>query len=112
MAQSIAFDKTTGLRDFIDINGIIKLCRKYRIKELSLFGSVLRDDFDYSKSDVDVLVEYLPDSPIKGLFDIIEVKFAFEDLFGREVDLVEKRALKPYIKDEILRSRRIIYVKA
>ena len=111
MSQNIAFNEA-GLRDFIDIKGIIKLCRKYRIKELSLFGSVIRDDFDYDKSDVDILVEYLPDSPVESLFDIIEVKFAFEDLFGREVDLVEKRALSPYIKDKVLTGRRIIYTHA
>jgi len=82
------------------------------IKELSLFGSVLRDDFDYSKSDVDVLVEFLSDSPVESLIDLIRGKFAFEKLFGREVDLIDKRALDPYIRDEVLGSRRIVYARA
>ena len=89
---------------------VASLCRKYGIKELSLFGSVLRDDFDPARSDVDVLVEFSPNSPVESLFDIIGVKHELSDILDRDVDLVEKRALSPYIKDRVLESRRVIYV--
>lgn len=94
----------------LDTESMVKLCNQFRVKELSLFGSVLRDDFDRSKSDIDVLVEFLPDSPVESLLDLIKVKLAFSDLLGYEVDLVEKRALSPYIMDDVLSSRRVIYV--
>ncbi len=93
----------------LDTEGMIKICKQFGVKELSLFGSVLRDDFDRSKSDIDVLVEFLPDSPVESLLDLIKVKLAFSDLLGYEVDLVEKRALSPYIMDDVLHSRRVVY---
>ncbi len=96
----------------LDIEGIITICKKYRIRELSLFGSVLPKDFDYNTSDIDILVKFLPDTPVKSLLDQIKLKFVFSDILGRDVDLVEKRALSPYIKDSVLMSRRVVYVCA
>ncbi len=93
----------------LDIKGMEKLCNNFRIKELSLFGSVLRDDFNRFHSDIDILVEFLPDSPVESLLDFIKVKLAFSDFLGHEVDLVEKRALSPYIKDNVLNSRKVLY---
>lgn len=110
MSQSIALTDTSVIRMPLDIEGIIIICNKYKIGELSLFGSVLRDDFDYNNSDIDILVEFLPGGPVKSLLDLIKLKFVFSDMVGRDVDLVEKRALSPYIRDEVLKSRRIIYV--
>ena len=69
-----------------------EICRDYSIKELSMFGSVLRSDFN-SESDVDLLIEFEPDMRI-SLFDIVELKKEFENLFGREVDIVSKNAIK------------------
>jgi predicted nucleotidyltransferase len=84
------------------------LCRKWRIDELSLFGSILRDDFSPS-SDVDILVVFAPDAPW-SLWDLLDLREELRDLFGRPVDLVEKDALRnPFRRQAILESRRVVY---
>ncbi len=87
---------------------IADVCRRWRISELSLFGSVLRDDF-HSGSDVDVLVTFDPNAPW-SLWDLIDLRKELGDLFGRDVDLVEERSLiNPYRRRSILRDKRVIY---
>jgi predicted nucleotidyltransferase len=78
----------------IEINEqrVKEICNNYAIKELALFGSALRSDFD-TESDIDLLVEFRPDSGI-SLFDIVDLKNEFEKVFGREVDIVSKTAIK------------------
>ena len=83
-------------------------CRTWKVKELSLFGSVLRDDFG-PDSDIDVLVVFAEDAEW-SLWDIVEIRDELKTLFGREVDLVEKRALRnPFRKHEILKTHEVIY---
>jgi len=83
-------------------------CRKWRIRELSLFGSALRDDFG-ADSDVDLLVAFEPDAPW-DLWDMTAMEHELAELFGRRVDLVEKKALKnPFRRFEILTTRQIVY---
>ena len=87
---------------------MIKICKKYSIDELSIFGSSIRGDFN-EDSDVDILVSFTSNSKIT-LFDIIELESEFKNLLGREVDVVEKESLKnPIRKNKILSSRKIIY---
>ncbi|MBU1699016.1 MAG: nucleotidyltransferase domain-containing protein [Candidatus Eisenbacteria bacterium] len=82
--------------------------RKWRITELALFGSVLRDDFN-SSSDVDVLVAF-EDHAKWSLFDLIDMRDELQTILGREVDLIEKRSLRnPFRRSEILRTRKVIY---
>jgi len=89
-------------------NDIIPLCKKFCIIELSIFGSSLRDDFTQN-SDVDILVSFDKNSKI-NLFDIIELETEFSKLLNREVDIVEKEALRnPIRKNKILSTREIIY---
>ena len=71
---------------------IAKFCRKWKIAELALFGSVLRDDFR-PDSDVDVLVTFSQDSDW-GVEHLLDMKEELESLFGRAVDLVEKRLVE------------------
>ena len=85
-----------------------RLCRQYGVREVALFGSVLRDDFG-PRSDVDVLVEFAPGAGVT-LVDVAGLKCDLEDLLGRTVDLVEKDTIKAFLVDEILSTRRIIYV--
>jgi predicted nucleotidyltransferase len=93
---------------FIDYEDIIPLCEKYGIKELSIFGSSLRDDFTQS-SDVDILVSF-GNSPEITLFDIMDLEKEFSQLLRRNVDIVEKESLKnPIRKNRILSTREIIY---
>jgi hypothetical protein len=87
---------------------IISLAKKYKIKELSFFGSILRDDFQQD-SDIDILVQFDAEANY-SLFDLFEIKEEFEKALGREVDLVEKSGLRnPYRRDNILRNAKVIY---
>ncbi len=71
---------------------IADFCRKWQIVEFALFGSVLRDDFQ-PDSDVDVLVTFSPDSDW-GIEHLLDMKEELQALFGRAVDLVEKRLVE------------------
>lgn len=89
---------------------VAELCRRLRVRRLELFGSAARDDFDPTRSDIDVLVEFEPDSSVPALEAYFGLKEALEALFGRRVDLVMPGAIKnPYIKADIDRSRRLLY---
>lgn len=92
----------------IDMDALAALCKRYHVRELSLFGSVLRDDFR-NDSDVDVLVEFEPGAPI-GLFEYVDLRDELANLLARAVDLVEKPGLKPVIRDSVLASSEILYV--
>jgi predicted nucleotidyltransferase len=82
-------------------------CRKWKVKELSIFGSVLRADFR-DDSDMDVLVETLPESELG--WDWLDMQNELASLFGRQVDLVFKDGLRnPYRREEILRTRQVLY---
>lgn len=92
----------------VDPGRIAKMCRKWRIAELSLFGSVLRDDFN-DDSDVDLLVVFEPNDPW-DLWDLMHCENEFAALLGRKVDLVEKSALdNPFRRYEILRTSQVLY---
>lgn len=98
-----------GVAADVDPELLFALCRDHGVRELALFGSVLRDDF-VPTSDIDVLVEFQADSPIRSLTQLVRFKHALEDrVFHRDVDLVEKRTLSRYIAAEVLSSRRIVY---
>jgi uncharacterized protein len=87
---------------------IAEFCRRWRIEEFSLFGSVLRDDFR-PDSDVDVLVVFEPGATpqIEEWLDMLD---ELKALLGREVDVVEKRLLQnPFRRHHILKNRRVVY---
>jgi hypothetical protein len=83
-------------------------CRRWKIKEFALFGSVLRDDFR-PDSDLDVLVVFEPDGGIT--FDNrVEMLDELTAIFGREVDLVEKDLIRnPFRRHEILTTKEVVY---
>ncbi len=96
---------TPGL--VIDQSRLAELCRRYRIRRLSLFGSVLRDDFR-TDSDVDVLVEF--ESGCTPGLAIADIEDQLSALFGgRRVDLVTVRSLHPLIRDRVLDSAIVQY---
>jgi uncharacterized protein len=83
-------------------------CRKWKVTEFSLFGSVIRPDFR-ADSDVDVLVELAADAPW-SLFEWVEMIDELKAMFGREVDLVDKSAISnPFRRRSILSSREVVY---
>ena len=97
-----------GLRIHVDKERIGKFCRKWKVAEFAVFGSVLRDDFR-SDSDVDVLVSFFEDAPW-SLWDLMDMQEELEGIFGRKVDVVEKRALRnPFRRHEILTNNEVVY---
>jgi predicted nucleotidyltransferase len=87
---------------------IEEFCLRWKIVEFSLFGSVLRDDFD-PDSDIDILVSLSEEADI-DLCDWITMIEELEKIFEREVDLVEKSTLRnPFRRHAILTKREIIY---
>jgi predicted nucleotidyltransferase len=79
---AIDYDKEK-LRDF---------CRKWKVTEFSLFGSVVRDDFG-PESDVDVMVRFADDADW-SLFDEVHMEDELVEIFGRDVDLLTRRAVE------------------
>jgi len=83
-------------------------CKKWKVREFSLFGSVLRQDFG-PDSDVDVLVALQPRHGLT-LYDWVDMIDELRAIFGRDVDLVAKGGLKnPFRRFEILRTAQVIY---
>ena len=90
---------------------IAEFCRRHHICKLSLFGSVLRDDFR-PDSDVDVLVEFEP-KHIPGLIRFAGMELELSQLLGgRKVDLNTPQFLSPYFRDEVLEEAEVQYVQA
>jgi len=90
---------------------IIQFCRRWHVRELSLFGSVLRDDF-HVESDVDVLVSF-DEQARCGLFDLVRMENEIGEIFLRKVDLVSRRGIESsrnYLRrNAILTSAKVIY---
>ncbi len=87
---------------------IAAFCRKWKVKELSVFGSAVGGDFR-PDSDVDVLVVF-QENTAWSLFDIISAEEELKQIFEREVDLVEKKAIQnPFRRHHILNHREVIY---
>jgi predicted nucleotidyltransferase len=96
----------------ISMDKIADFCHRWKITELALFGSVLRDDFR-PDSDIDVLVTFGPDTSWR-FYDLVSMKDELEAMFGRPVDLIEKRLVERsenYIRRKhILNHMETIYV--
>ena len=87
---------------------IERLCIKYKIKELSIFGSAIRDDFN-ENSDVDLLVSFINNMEV-GLFEVFDVEEELSRLLKRKIDIIPKEGLTlPVRKERILSTREIIY---
>jgi predicted nucleotidyltransferase len=100
-----------SVRITIDRGKIADFCRRWKIVNLSFFGSVLRDDFR-PDSDIDVLVTFAQDAHW-GLFDLTHMQEELKGILGREVDLVSRRAIESsrnYIRRKaILSSAEVVY---
>lgn len=92
----------------IDLEKLADFCRRWGISELALFGSVLRDDFDPARSDVDVLVDFEPGAGL-DFFDLLTMAEELETIFGRRVDLVTKRSLRPRLRESVLTGSQVVY---
>jgi len=88
--------------------GIEDFCKRWKVREFSIFGSILREDFR-PDSDVDILLSFSEDAPW-GLFEFVDMKDELKRIFNREVDIVEAEGIRnPFRKREILRTREVIY---
>jgi len=92
----------------VDREPIADFCRRWKVKELAIFGSALGRDFG-PDSDVDVLVDMEEDA-LWSAFDWIDMTEELKRIFGREVDLVEKSAIRnPFRRHNILRRHEVVY---
>ena len=87
-------------------NKLAEFCRRHKIRRLSLFGSVLRDDFK-SESDVDVLVEFKPGAQV-GL-EFFGMEHELSELLKHKVDLNTPGFISRYFRDEVLREAEVMY---
>ena len=76
----------------LDVKALQQFCVKYHIVELSLFGSILRDDFS-DKSDVDMIVRFDQDFSVT-LFDMVGIEEELSTIIGRPVDLVTRYSVE------------------
>lgn len=95
----------------LNLQRIFDLCKKHRVKSLSVFGSILTDKFD-DNSDVDLLVDFEPIDHDK--FDYVSNYFGLRDalelLFNRKVDLIEEKGLRnKYFIASVNRTKQLIY---
>lgn len=98
----------------INLDAITAICRRHRVRSLFLIGSATTTEFDPSRSDIDFLVEFLPDAPRTGLSGAY---FALRDdlasLLGRPIDLIERGALtNPYVAGSVAATRVPLYAAA
>ena len=92
-----------------NIDQIHIVCDKYHVSQLSVFGSVLTNQYN-EKSDIDIVVDF-SNMDLKHYADnYFELKKSFEKIFNREVDLLENKAIKnPYLRQSIDSSKRVLY---
>ena len=91
----------------ISLEELVPFCRRYQVRELALFGSMLRQDH-HPESDVDLLVSFQPAARVTFL-TLARMQRELEALLGRKVDLVPKDGLKPVIRDHVLATARVLY---
>ncbi|MBM4370996.1 MAG: nucleotidyltransferase family protein [Deltaproteobacteria bacterium] len=97
-----------NVRISYDETAIAAFCRKWRVAELALFGSVTGPDFG-PDSDVDVLVTFQPDAG-RSLLDWAGMEDELAEIFGRPVDLVERQGVRnPFRRKAILDSAKVIH---
>ncbi len=87
---------------------LAEFCWRHGVKRLSLFGSILREDFT-PESDIDFLVEFLPGVRY-SLFDLGGMWMEVREILGRDVDLKTPHELSRLFRDDVLRHARLLYV--
>ena len=92
-----------------NIEQIKQLCKEFRVKNLSVFGSVLTDNFS-SDSDIDFVVDFDENDPIKYTDLYFQLKDKLEQVLKRQIDLIEERGIKnSFFRKEINESKVVIY---
>lgn len=81
---------------------IVDFCRRHHALRLSVFGSVLREDFR-PDSDIDLLVEFEP-GHVPGLIRLAGMEIELGEILGRKVDLLTPMSVSPYFRDRVLKD--------
>jgi predicted nucleotidyltransferase len=101
------------LRIDLPMEAIARLCEKYGVSELAVFGSVLRDDFDPAHSDVDFLVRFIDNDAGDWGSKYLDIREELVALLGKDVDVVSWRGIEqsrnPYRRNHILKNARRVY---
>lgn len=88
---------------------ILTLCKTYKVKSLYAFGSVLTDKFN-SESDIDLIVDFQQLDVLDYGDNYYNLKFSLEDIFKRNVDLLEEKAIRnPYFLKTLNQNKKLIY---
>jgi predicted nucleotidyltransferase len=89
---------------------LFNLCRRHHVRTLELFGSGADGAFDPDRSDLDFLIEFLPEAEGRVFHGYFDFKAEVKALFGRQVDLVMPSAIRNrYFKREVEKQRRLVY---
>ena len=92
-----------------NIERIKQACNELRVKKISVFGSVLTNDFS-SNSDIDFVVDFEENDPIKYTDLYFQLKDKLEQILKRKIDLIEERGIKnSFFKKEIEKTKVVIY---
>lgn len=92
-----------------NIDRLKKLCRKYKVNQLYVFGSVLTEKFT-TESDIDFVVSFNSLELYDYADNYYELKFSLENLFNRNIDLLEEKALKnPFLVKSINNTKKLVY---
>lgn len=92
-----------------NISDVKRICKEFKVKSLFAFGSVVSGNIN-SNSDLDFIVEIDSNNPLEYAENYFELKENLKKLFGREIDLLEERAIRnPYLSKEINRTKKIVY---
>ena len=92
-----------------NIDRLKRLCERYKVAKLYVFGSVISNRFN-KESDIDFLVTFDKIDLEDYADNYFDLKFSLEDLFNRNIDLLEEKAIKnPFLKKTIDNSKELIY---
>jgi predicted nucleotidyltransferase len=87
-----------------------RICRRFRVERLYVFGSAVDGRFDSEHSDLDFLVALEEQPPSEYADNYLGLAQALEELFGRPVDLVTERSIRnPYFREAVFDTRRLLY---
>lgn len=88
---------------------IIALCKKHKVRQLFVFGSILTDRFN-ENSDVDMVVDFDQVTLEDYVDNYFNLKYSLQDLLGRKVDLLEDKAIRnPILRRNIDNSKQLVY---
>ena len=99
------------MNQILEKNNIIinELCEIHKVRNLYAFGSILTSKFN-KESDIDLIVDFLPQDVLEYADNYYELKFALEEILKREIDLLEEKAIKnPYFKQVLNENKQLIY---